>query len=59
MCISPKTKEKLKRYSLKQGDFVIARRGDLSKCAVVSSKQDGWLCGTGSFFLRILYLNNA
>lgn len=52
MCVSQKTKARLKRYSLVQGDLVIARRGDLSKCAVVREEQDGWLCGTGSFFIR-------
>jgi len=31
---------------------VIARRGDLGRCAIVSSKEDGWLCGTGSFFVK-------
>lgn len=54
MRISQKTKERLERYSLKQGDLIIARRGNLSKCAVVQELQDGWLCGTGSFFLRVL-----
>ncbi len=56
-CISQKTKERLKKYSLLRDDLVIARRGDLSKCAVVQEEQDGWLCGTGSFFIRGLDIN--
>jgi len=57
MCVSVRTKDRLKRYSLTLGDLVIARRGDLSKCAVVRHEQDGWLCGTGSFFVRCLAVN--
>lgn len=57
MCVSERTREKLKRYSLTHGDLVIARRGDLSKCAVVQHEQDGWLCGTGSFFVKCLGVN--
>ena len=57
MCVSQKTKQRLKRYSLLQGYLVIARRGDLSKCAVVREEQDGWLCGTGSFFIIGLDIN--
>lgn len=57
MLISEKTRERLKHYELHQGDVVIARRGNLAKCAVVNSGQAGFLCGTGSFFLRLLCVN--
>lgn len=57
MCISQTTRMRLKRYELHQGDVVIARRGNLEKCALVSEKESGWLCGTGSFFLRMLFLD--
>ena len=53
MMISGATFERLKNYSLAQNDVVIARRGDLTKCAVVTDKEEGWLCGTGSFFLKL------
>ncbi|MCE5312783.1 MAG: restriction endonuclease subunit S [Nitrospiraceae bacterium] len=59
MRISEKTKQRLKRYLLLSGDLVIARRGDLSKCAVVLDEQKGWLCGTGSFFVRCLCINRS
>ena len=48
--------EELATYILKTGDIVLARRGDLSKCAIVSEKENGWLAGTGAFFLKILEL---
>ncbi|MEK8090933.1 restriction endonuclease subunit S [Thermithiobacillus plumbiphilus] len=48
------TKERLQSYILKAGDVVIARRGEIGRCAVVSETQRGWVCGTGCFFIRPL-----
>ena len=42
----------LSGYQLKEGDVLLARRGEMGRCAVVTSKEDGWLCGTGSMFIR-------
>lgn len=53
MMISPTTLNRLKNYALKIGDVVIGRRGEMGRCAVVTENEDGWLCGTGSFFLRL------
>ena len=50
--ISDATKQRLSSYVLQDGDIVVARRGEIGRCAVVGSEQDGWLCGTGSFFIR-------
>ena len=52
MMVDQKTKERLSKYILRTGDLVIARRGNLSKCAIVREQEDGWLCGTGSFFIQ-------
>lgn len=52
MMIDEETRKRLSKYVLREGEFVIARRGDLSKCAIVGKKESGWLCGTGSFFIR-------
>ena len=52
MMVDQKTKERLSKYILKTGDIVIARRGNLSKCVIVREQEDGWLCGTGSFFIQ-------
>lgn len=35
------------------GDIVIARRGDLSRAAAISTSEQGWVCGTGCFLLRL------
>lgn len=39
---------RLERHQLSEGDLIFARRGELGRCAVVSSVEEGWLCGTGS-----------
>ncbi|MFO1371433.1 MAG: restriction endonuclease subunit S [Candidatus Competibacteraceae bacterium] len=31
---------------------VIGRRGEMGRCALVTAVEDGWLCGTGSFFIK-------
>lgn len=51
--ISKKTAERLVTYKLRENDIVIARRGDLSKCAMITEKDAKCLCGTGSFFIRL------
>ena len=48
-----KTKHaELSEYHLDEGDIVMGRRGEMGRCAVVGKKESGWLCGTGSLFLR-------
>ncbi len=46
------TAERLGRYALEEKDIVIARRGEIGRCAVVAHGQAGWLCGTGCFLIR-------
>lgn len=46
-------RDRLCEYVLRKGDIVIARRGEMGRCAVVTSTEDGWLCGTGSLILRL------
>lgn len=60
-CISTDKIKKVKRdligslssYVLKENDIVIARRGDLGRCAIVTHSDEGYLCGTGSCFLHL------
>ena len=46
--------EELSNYILQKDDVVFARRGDIGRCAVVSDKENGYLCGTGSLFVRFV-----
>jgi len=50
--VSKATAERLKSYIMSKGDIVIGRRGEMGRCAVVTDIEDGWLCGTGSFFIK-------
>jgi len=43
----------LSSYRLFPGDIVLARRGEVGRCALVTEREEGWLCGTGSFYLRL------
>jgi len=47
MQVSPETAERLSSFKVAPSDIVIARRGDMGRCAVVQPAQKGWLCGTG------------
>ena len=49
----PEAKAKtLARHRLQRGDVVYSRRGDVERHALVSSREAGWLCGTGCLLLR-------
>ncbi|MBK7895052.1 MAG: restriction endonuclease subunit S [Anaerolineaceae bacterium] len=50
--ISRETKKRLSKYSLRERDLVVARRGEMGRCAIVTKDQEGWLCGTGSLVIR-------
>lgn len=43
----------LRRHKLEEGDLVVARRGELGRCALVTAEQRGWVCGTGSLIVRV------
>ena len=53
MQVSSETVKRLSSFKVATNDIVIARRGDMGRCAVVQLAQKGWLCGTGSFILRL------
>jgi type I restriction enzyme S subunit len=53
VAISQKDAERLSAYALGAGDMVLARRGEVGRYALVTDQEHGWLCGTGSFFVRL------
>ncbi|MDW1257675.1 restriction endonuclease subunit S [Klebsiella pneumoniae] len=53
MAISGDAAKKLAEFRLSVGDVVIGRRGDMGRCAVITEKENGWLCGTGSMIIRV------
>ncbi len=42
-CVSDTDKERLKKYSLIEGDIVFSRVGSVDRCSYVTSHEDGWL----------------
>ena len=42
----------LSEYHLKVGDIIMGRRGEMGRCAIVNEKEAGWICGTGSLYIR-------
>jgi type I restriction enzyme, S subunit len=44
--------EQLSQYHLKFNDVILGRRGEMGRCASILESEAGWLCGTGSLFIR-------
>ena len=55
--VSKEKTEELKKYKLSENDILLARRGDLTKCAIVSKRHINKICGTGSFFLHLILVS--
>jgi type I restriction enzyme, S subunit len=53
MAVGPATLDRLSTFKLRVGDIVMGRRGEMGRCAVVTDREAGWLCGTGSLILRL------
>ena len=51
--VSSETRDRLKEFTVRKNDIVIGRRGEMGRCAVVTAEMNGWLCGTGSFVIRL------
>ena len=52
MAVGPATLARLSSFQLHTDDIVMGRRGEMGRCAVVTERERGWLCGTGSLVLR-------
>ena len=42
----------LEAWHLREGDLVVARRGEMGRCAVVGKAETGFVCGSGSLAIR-------
>jgi type I restriction enzyme S subunit len=51
--VSEELANSLSKHYLQLGDILISRRGDFSRFAYISSKEAGWLCGTGCMLVRL------
>lgn len=52
LTVSQEKHEELLEYHLDVGDVILGRRGEMGRCALVTACEAGYLCGTGSLFLR-------
>ena len=46
------TYKRLAKHVVHDGDIVVARRGEIGRCAVIGQSEEGWICGTGCFVIR-------
>lgn len=51
--ISEQMANRLKRHRMQVGDIIFPRRGDVGKCALITEREAGWLCGTGCLLVRL------
>lgn len=54
LTITEEKRTALNKYAMSEGDIIIGRRGEMGRCALVTDNENGWLCGTGSLFIRLL-----
>ncbi|MEC8483705.1 MAG: restriction endonuclease subunit S, partial [Pseudomonadota bacterium] len=52
--ITSQKAQELSSYALQKNDLVTARRGELGRCALITEREHGWICGTGSFVIRFI-----
>lgn len=50
--VSSEKADTLPRYRLQAGDILLARRGEMGRCALVRPREEGWICGTGCLRIR-------
>lgn len=51
--VSTEYVDRLNRHKIVAGDIIYSRRGDVGRCAYVTNKEQGWLCGTGCLKVTI------
>ena len=51
--VSRKDVRRLERHRLEATDILVARRGQIGRFALVTEAEEGWLCGTGCFLVRV------
>ncbi|KAF5434769.1 type I restriction enzyme, S subunit [Candidatus Methanophagaceae archaeon] len=51
--ISKGKADSLSQYYLQENDIILGRRGEMGRSAPITSKTNGWFCGTGSLYIRL------
>lgn len=50
--ITIEKRDSLPNYILMNDDVIMGRRGEMGRCGLITKKEEGWFCGTGSLYLR-------
>ena len=50
--ITEENAHRLSRHRMRVGDIVYSRRGDITRRALITMTEEGWLCGTGCLLVR-------
>lgn len=58
LTISAEKAKQLFQYRMNAGSVILGRRGEIGRCAVVTDKEEGFLCGTGSMLISSLHALN-
>lgn len=53
-CVDESTADRLQLHKLQVGDIVMGRRGEIGRCALVTTAESSWICGTGSLLIRFI-----
>lgn len=51
--INAEDAKRLSKYLVATGDIVFSRRGEIHRRAIITYKENGWLCGTGCLRARL------
>ena len=51
--VRPEDVERLSTHKVEVGDVVYSRRGDVERRALITTREAGWLCGTGCLRVRL------
>ena len=51
--VSEEKADRLARHKLRERAIVLPRRGEITKRAILTAEQAGWLCGTGCLKIEL------
>lgn len=58
LTVTQKKLNEVSNYIMRTSDIVMGRRGEMGRCAVITQEENGFLCGSGSLFIRLLPSTN-
>lgn len=53
-CIDESTAQRIEKYRIREGDVLLARKGDFSKAVIAEQQHEGWIAGSDTILIRLL-----